>query len=153
MENLVGVTKVTLVMINLVADKEKNEVSHFLGQQQQWRCSGDNMYNWGIGNAKFLFRDESDRERVITTLKYYVSKTQGSWTVVHEGEVDLPPPGPDFFIEWDGLNNETLVLWAKENLGAEKVTEIEEGLDQELYEKTNPTWGWGTPWDLESAGP
>ena len=52
----------------------------------------------------------------------------------------------DVTVEFEDLDEETVVGWVKEQFGAEKVTEIEAALQAQIDEKAAPTKAAGVPW-------
>ena len=50
------------------------------------------------------------------------------------------------FVEYDKLDEDTVVGWVKASLGDDEVKSIEDGITNEIDDKENPTQGKGKPW-------
>ncbi len=50
------------------------------------------------------------------------------------------------FVEYDKLDEDTVVRWVKEKLGDDEVKSIENGIASQIDAQENPTTGKGKPW-------
>ena len=95
-------------------------------------------YSWKISN---LERTTADGK--VNTVHYTVTAEDGTYasgaygSLSFDGEVTIP---------FADLTEEVVVGWVKEQLGAEKVAEIEAALQAQLDEQTAPTKASGVPW-------
>ncbi len=102
-------------------------------------------FTWGIAN---LDRQLSDG--TVTTVHWTVmaERTVGSdtYTAGAYGSIGLDPADPDDFIAYDDLTPAEVIGWTKTKLGAEKVTELEDNLSDQLDLQETPATGSGVPW-------
>ena len=95
-------------------------------------------FTWKISN---LERTTADGK--VNTVHYTVTAEDGTYasgaygSLGFDGEVTIP---------FADLTEEVVVGWVKEQLGAEKVAEIETALQAQLDEQTAPTKASGMPW-------
>ena len=50
------------------------------------------------------------------------------------------------FVEYDKLDEDTIVGWVKAKLGDDKVKSVEDGIASQIDAQENPTTGKGKPW-------
>ena len=65
------------------------------------------------------------------------------------GDVKIEAKAPwkdNAFVEYDKLDEDTVVGWVKAKLGDEQVKSVEDGIANEIDAKENPTQGKGKPW-------
>ena len=103
-------------------------------------------FTWAIAN---LERETSDG--FVFTGHYTVSAADEAYSAADEaysagayGSVGFERP--ENLIPYDDLTQDMVVGWVKDQLGEEKVTQIEEALQAQLDEKRAPTKQSGTPW-------
>ena len=83
----------------------------------------------------------------VTTVHWRVSKEDENGNSGSSyGTQGLPAPDPSNFTDWDNLDEFTVLTWATNEMGAEKVAAIEASIDAQIAEKANPTSGTGVPW-------
>lgn len=98
-------------------------------------------YTWRIAN---LERHAADG--VVYTVHWTCSADDGTSTAGSYGSVGLEAPTPGSIIPFDQLNEQVVIGWTKDRLGAESVAAIEQGLADQLSEFVNPTTASGVPW-------
>ena len=96
-------------------------------------------YSWKIPNL-----DRETADGFVYTAHYTINAEDGTYSAGAYGSIGLERP--DSLIPFDNLTEEMVVGWVKENLSAEKVTEIEAALQAQLDEKHAPTKAAGLPW-------
>ena len=103
-----------------------------------------NTYTWKVGQC-----DRTLADGVITTLHYTVTAVtaDGVYSAGAYGSIGLEAPEAETMIAYDSVTEANCITWLQAALGgAEKVTEIQTALDNQLTEKRTPTVGAGTPW-------
>lgn len=86
---------------------------------------------------------------MISTLHYTVTAEteDGVYSSGAYGSIGLEAPDADDMIAYDDVTEAQAISWLQTALGgAEKVTEIQTALDNQLTEKRTPTTGAGLPW-------
>ena len=94
---------------------------------------------WKVAN---LERETADG--YVYAAHYTVNANDGTYQAGAYGSVGLEKP--ETLVPFADLTEETVVGWVKDQLTAEKVTEIEAALQTQLDEQTAPTKASGTPW-------
>ncbi len=103
-----------------------------------------NTYTWKVGQCDRLLQTG-----VISTLHYTVTAEteDGVYSSGAYGSIGLEAPDADDMIAYDDVTEAQAISWLQTALGgAEKVTEIQTALDNQLTEKRTPTTGAGLPW-------
>ena len=103
-----------------------------------------NTYTWKVGQC-----DRTLADGVITTLHYTVTAEtdDGVYSAGAYGSIGLEAPEAETMIAYDSVTEANCIAWVQAAIGgAEKVTEIQTALDNQLTEKRTPTTGAGTPW-------
>jgi len=93
-------------------------------------------------------------EDVCTVIHYSFvkSKTVGSgddavtYSASSIGTVGLDAPDADNFTAYADITEADAIAWCEAKIGAERMAEIEAGLDAQLAEQETPTKGTGVPW-------
>ena len=98
-------------------------------------------FSWNIAN---LERHTADG--AVFMVHYTVNSEDGTYSAGAYGSLGLEPPEPGSMTPFDSLTEEVVVGWVKDNLGEEKVAEIEAALQAQLDEKHAPTKAAGVPW-------
>ena len=65
------------------------------------------------------------------------------------GDVKIEAKDPwkdNAFVEYDKLDEDTVIGWVKSKLGEEQVKSIEDGIASQIDSQENPTRGKGRPW-------
>ena len=103
-------------------------------------------YTWEI-NEKNLVAKVSNG--FVKTLVYRVKGMDGSEEKArHTGQVEFVEPSslPSDFVPYDSLTAAKCLEWLKADLGATKVTEIENSLKAQIDLIKTPTEKVGSPW-------
>ena len=103
-----------------------------------------NTYVWKVGQC-----DRTLADGVITTLHYTVTAVTEDevYSAGAYGSIGLEAPEAETMIAYDSVTEANCIAWVQAAIGgAEKVTEIQTALDNQLTEKRTPTTGAGTPW-------
>jgi hypothetical protein len=96
---------------------------------------------WKVANME---RELSDG--VVFTVHYTVTRFKDGEQAGAYGSLGFEAPEPDNLIPYADLTEEIVVGWCKEQLGEEKVIEIDAALDAQIEEKLAPTKASGMPW-------
>ena len=75
---------------------------------------------------------------------YTVNANDGTYESSAYGNIEFERP--ETLVPYADLTEATVVGWIKDQLGADKVTEIEAALQAQLDEQTAPTKASGVPW-------
>ena len=103
-----------------------------------------NTYTWKVGQC-----DRTLADGVISTLHYTVTAVteDGVYSAGAYGSIGLEAPDAEDMIAYDDVTEAQAISWVQTAIGgAEKVTEIQTALDNQLTEKRTPTTGAGLPW-------
>ena len=99
-------------------------------------------FNWAVAN---LERHTADG--IVYTVHYTVSAEDGTYNAGAYGSIGLEALAEgDAPIPFASLTEEIVVGWVQDNLGAEKVAEVEAALQAQLDEQHTPSKASGTPW-------
>lgn len=98
-------------------------------------------FTWAIANM-----DRQLSDGAVTTIHYTVSAHDGTYNSGAYGSIGLAEPDPDAMIPFADLTEGTCVQWVKDHFGPEKVTEIQDALQQQLDLQRQPVTGQGLPW-------
>jgi len=94
---------------------------------------------WAIAN---LERETADG--FVFTAHYTVNAKDDTYSAGAYGSLGFERP--DNLIPFADLTEDEVVSWVKEALGADKVTEVEAALQNQLNQQRNPTQAAGVPW-------
>ena len=90
---------------------------------------------------------------VVTTVHWTCSKEDEDGNSGYAyGTHGLPEPDPSNFVEWDNLDEFTVLSWmtsdmvAKADEGENPAMAIEASVDAQIAEQAAPTTGTGVPW-------
>tara|TARA_R100001163_G_scaffold36477_1_gene27950 strand:- start:6 stop:344 length:339 start_codon:yes stop_codon:yes gene_type:complete len=86
--------------------------------------------HWGATDAKEVTKDGKK-----------VIYSGGSY-----GQSGLDTSDLSSFVEYDKLDEDTVVGWVKSELGDDEVKSIEDGIANQIDAQENPTTGKGKPW-------
>lgn len=100
---------------------------------------------WKIVQCDYL-EEHAGKNKVINNVHWEVVKTDGEYMGRSYGSVAIPVDDLSSFVEFDSLNEEAVIAWAKGQLGDEQVTEQESSVTDQINEQKNPTKGSGVPW-------
>ena len=88
--------------------------------------------------------DRETADGYVNTAHYTISAEDGTYSAGAYGSLGFERP--ETLVPYADLTEDTVVGWVKDQLGAEKVTEIEAALQAQLDEQTAPTKASGVPW-------
>jgi hypothetical protein len=97
------------------------------------------VITWAIAN---LERETADG--FVFTAHYTVNAKDDAYSAGAYGSLGFERP--DNLIPFADLTEDEVVSWVKEALGADKVTEVEAALQNQLNQQRNPTQAAGVPW-------
>jgi len=95
-------------------------------------------FTWKINN---LERTTVDGK--VNIIHYTVNAEDGTYSAGAYGSIGVDG---EVTVSFANLTEEIVVGWVKDYFGTEKVTEIEEALQNQLDEQAAPTKATGTPW-------
>ena len=109
-------------------------------------------FTWKVAALDYAVSQDG-LSNVVTTVHWTCSKedengNSGSAYGTHS----LPEPDPSNFVEWDNLDEFTVLSWmtadmvAKADEGENPAMAIEASVDAQIAEKATPTNGTGVPW-------
>ena len=84
------------------------------------------------------------KDGYVNTAHYTINAGDGTYSAGAYGSLGFERP--ETLIPYADLTEDMVVGWVKDQLGAEKVTEIEAALQAQLDEQTAPTKAKGLPW-------
>ncbi|MCP4799656.1 MAG: hypothetical protein GY893_06855 [bacterium] len=90
--------------------------------------------------------DRETADGYVNTAHYTINAEDGTYSAGAYGSLGFERP--ETLIPYADLTEATVVGWVKDQLGAEKVTEIEAQLQAQLDEQKAPTKAAGLPWSL-----
>ena len=103
-------------------------------------------FTWKVSAMDYAVSQDG-LSNVVTTVHWRVSKEdENGNTGSSYGTQGLPAPDPSNFVEWDNLDEFTVLSWTTNEMGDEQVASIESGIDAQIAEQANPTNGTGVPW-------
>jgi len=97
-------------------------------------------FTWNIAQME---REVSDG--YVYTVHYTVDAKDGTYAAGAYGSIGLERP-EDEMIPFSDLTAEVVVGWVQDQLGEEKVAEVEAALQAQLDEQRQPTKAAGLPW-------
>ena len=100
---------------------------------------------WKIERCDYL-KSFSGKDKVIHFVHWEVIKTDGEYVGRVSGSVSIPIDDLSSFVEFDSLDEESVIGWTKEQLGAVAVSQCENYVTDQIEELKNPTKGFGVPW-------
>ena len=88
--------------------------------------------------------DRETADGYVFTAHYTVNATDETYSAGAYGSIGFEKP--ETLVAYSELTEEVVIGWVKDQLTAEKVTEIEAALQAQLDEQKTPTKASGTPW-------
>lgn len=95
---------------------------------------------WHIAN---LERETADG--FVYTAHYTIDATDGTYNSGAYGSIGFQRP--DTLIPYGSLKETDVIGWVKDELGPEKISEIEAALNNQLEEQRSPSKASGVPWN------
>jgi hypothetical protein len=84
---------------------------------------------------------------VVFAVHYTIDAVDGEFTAGAYGLIGVTgDPAQDGFIAFENLTEQTVIGWVKDQIGAEKIAEIEAALAGQIEAKRNPKSAAGLPW-------
>ena len=109
-------------------------------------------HTWKVAALDYAVSQDG-LSNVVTTVHWTCSKEDENGNTGYSyGTHSLPEPDPSNFVEWDNLDEFTVLSWmtadmvAKADEGENPAMAIEASIDAQIAEKANPTNGTGVPW-------
>ena len=96
------------------------------------------VLSWNISN---LERNVADGK--VTTVHYTVDATDGTYSAGAYGSIGVDG---DLVTPYKDLTEAVVIGWVKDQLGTDKVTEIEAALADQLEQQRAPKVAAGVPW-------
>ena len=93
---------------------------------------------WAIAN---LDRNVADGK--ITQIHWTLSSTDGTYQAGCYGSIGVDG---DLTVQYKDLTADIVICWVKDHFGAEKVTEIEKAMADQLEQQRAPKIAAGVPW-------
>jgi hypothetical protein len=100
---------------------------------------------WKIVQCDYL-AEHAGKNKVVHNVHWEVVKTDGEYMGRSYGSVAIPVDDLSSFVEFDSLDEESVIGWTKEQLGAVAVSQCENYVTDQIEELKNPTKGSGVPW-------
>ena len=96
------------------------------------------------GSSYGSVRADSDK---VSEVKYKDGDDIPEDKKVGDVKIEAKDPWKDnAFVEYDKLDEDTVIGWVKSKLGEEQVKSIEDGIASQIDSQENPTRGKGRPW-------
>ena len=97
------------------------------------------MANWNCKTIDVYTHEHNGHEQVIYNVHWRVEKEDGEYSASSYGTQPLNTEDIQNFIPFDEVTSEIVEGWVKDAMGEEKVSEIEESLDQQIEKEKNPS--------------
>ena len=110
-------------------------------------------FTWKVAALDYAVSQDG-LSNVVTTVHWTCSKEDENGNSGYAyGTHGLPEPDPSNFVEWDNLDEFTVLSWmtadmvAKADEGEEtEVDRVQSSVDAQIAEQATPTSGTGVPW-------
>ena len=109
-------------------------------------------HTWKVAALDYAVSQDG-LSNVVTTVHWTCSKEDENGNSGYAyGSHGLPDPDPSNFVEWDNLDEFTVLSWmtsdmvAKADEGENPAMAIEASVDAQIAEQAAPTTGSGVPW-------
>ena len=109
-------------------------------------------HTWKVAALDYAVSQDG-LSNVVNTVHWTCSKEDENGNSGYAyGSHGLPEPDPSNFVEWDALDEFTVLSWmtadmvAKADEGENPAMAIEASVDAQIAEKAAPTTGTGVPW-------
>jgi hypothetical protein len=97
---------------------------------------------WTITNMEYT----NDSDKGVVHAAWSASETDGDHTGTVSGmESYTPDSSAEGYVNWDLLDEATVVGWVKETLGADECTRIEGKVADQITKSKTPPTSWGKP--------
>ena len=114
-------------------------------------------HTWKVAALDYAVSQDG-LSNVVTTVHWTCSKhvegdeNEAGFSGYAYGTHSLPEPDPSNFVEWDNLDEFTVLSWMTADMtstadeGNDPVADIEASVDAQIAEQAAPTSGTGVPW-------
>ena len=96
-------------------------------------------FTWKIAQL-----ERETKDGYVYTAHWTVDATDGTYKAGAYGSQGLDRP--DTLVPFADLTETQVIGWVKDKLGADKVTQLETALDNQISEQKTPTKATGKPW-------
>jgi hypothetical protein len=97
---------------------------------------------WTITNMEYT----NDSDKGVVHAAWSASETDGDHTGTVSGmESYTPDSSAEGYVNWDLLDEATVVGWVKETLGADECTRVEGKVADQITKSKTPPTSWGKP--------
>jgi len=109
-------------------------------------------FTWKVAALDYAVSQDG-LSNVVTTVHWTCSKEDENGNSGYAyGTHGLPEPDPSNFVEWDNLDEFTVLSWMTADMtstadeGEDPVAAVEASVDAQIAEQAAPTTGTGVPW-------
>lgn len=97
---------------------------------------------WTITNMEYT----NDSDKGVVHAAWSASETDGDHTGTVSGmESYTPDSSAEGYVNWDLLDESTVVGWVKETLGSDECTRVEGKVADQITKSKTPPTSWGKP--------
>jgi hypothetical protein len=111
-------------------------------------------YKWSIQSVELELEKNSLRD-VVKSVRWVYQATEDEYNAAIEGEVILPSPTKEAFVEFGSLNEQKVIGWLEQGYGSETIQSMQSRLADQIEAKKNPkTRVVSNPWseaEVDSA--
>jgi hypothetical protein len=97
------------------------------------------MANWNCKTIDVYTHEHNGHEQVIYNVHWRVTKEDGDYSASEYGTQSLHTEDIQNFTPFDDVTSEMVEGWVKDAMGEEKVSDIEESLNQQIEKEKNPS--------------
>jgi hypothetical protein len=97
------------------------------------------MANWDCKTIDVYTHEHNGHEQVIYNVHWRVTKEDGDYSASEYGTQSLNTEDIQNFTPFDDVTSEMVEGWVKDAMGEEKVSDIEESLNQQIEKEKNPS--------------
>ena len=97
------------------------------------------MANWNCKTIDVYTQEHNGHDQVIYNVHWRVEKEDGEYSASSYGTQSLNTEDIQDFTPFDEVTSEMVEGWVKDAMGEEKVSDIEESLNQQIEKEKNPS--------------